>query len=309
MSEWFYYNNGKVKGPFNDNIIKKRLKFYCDDEITAATLLWSKQIEFWTPLSEIDCLSEKKETVTNEESVAIKDKFNDNANDSDNKNEIRDKDNKKEPVANNKKKENFKIKLKVLADSEESTNKITNKLEEDVEIKVNQKRPWVRYFARIIDYIVFEFLITILLTFIFLLVAPSVIEWFYYNELTYITYLAFSFFIYMSWNFFEALLLSKWGTTIGKWLLGVSLTDSFGNKLTYEDALSRSFQVWIKGMGLGLPIVSIITLIVSYTRLNEEGKTSWDFKGNYVVKHKELKTFCVIIVILIMVSYYWFFYY
>jgi len=58
------------------------------------------------------------------------------------------------------------------------------------------------------------------------------------------------------WLFLEALLLSTWGTTPGKWLFKTWVADAMGNRLSFMDALSRSFSVWFMGLGFGLPIVS-----------------------------------------------------
>jgi uncharacterized RDD family membrane protein YckC len=109
------------------------------------------------------------------------------------------------------------------------------------------------------------------------------------------------------WNFVEAFLLSTWGTTLGKWLLGTSVRDIRGNKLTYNAALSRSFQVWIKGLGLGIPIISFLTIINSYYKLTGKfGKTSWDFQVRYSVQHKKLNPIGVIMVIVINFAYIFF---
>lgn len=148
--------------------------------------------------------------------------------------------------------------------------------------EINQKRPWVRWFARMCDYFIFNFM----LSFIFYGIAINA-PIFYWG-----------FGMLFLWNFVEALYLTTWGTTPGKWLLGTSVRDIYGNKLTYQAALSRGFSVWARGMGLGLPIVSLVTLITSYNQLNKPlGKTPWDIEGGYVVQHTKLNPLGVIAVI------------
>jgi uncharacterized RDD family membrane protein YckC len=101
------------------------------------------------------------------------------------------------------------------------------------------------------------------------------------------------------WVFVEALLLSTWGTTPGKWLLGTWVADSMGNRLSFSYALSRSFSVWFMGLGFGLPLVSIITLIASYVKLTREGLTAWDRDGQFAVVHERIGAVRVTVVALL----------
>ena len=86
------------------------------------------------------------------------------------------------------------------------------------------------------------------------------------------------------WIAIETVLLSTWGTTPGKWLLGITLRTRQGGKLDAGAALRRSFNVWLKGLGLGIPIVCLITLAASHKRLTKQGETSWD-AGRHQVRH------------------------
>lgn len=88
--------------------------------------------------------------------------------------------------------------------------------------------------------------------------------------------------------FVEALLLSWWGTTPGKALLRVRVRKNDGRKLSYAEALSRSYSVWTRGLGLGIPLVSLFTLIGSEGKLRTSGRTSWDGAGGYVVGHQQI---------------------
>jgi hypothetical protein len=42
------------------------------------------------------------------------------------------------------------------------------------------------------------------------------------------------------------------------------------------------------GLGLGIPLVSFLTLLVGYNRLTKRGITTWDEKGQLKVTHKDL---------------------
>jgi S1-C subfamily serine protease len=88
------------------------------------------------------------------------------------------------------------------------------------------------------------------------------------------------------WIFFEAGLLSTWGTTPGKWIFHTTVRSKTGAQLDYSAALTRSANVWARGMGIGIPIVTLFTLLRGYSRLKSDGETSWDRDGNSEVHHK-----------------------
>lgn len=99
------------------------------------------------------------------------------------------------------------------------------------------------------------------------------------------------------WIFVEALLLSTWGTTPGKWMMNITVRTDSGEKLSYSQGLHRGFRVWIWGMGLGLPLISFIANVVAYNKLTGNGITSWDLAGGFVVTHSELNVWHKILAI------------
>lgn len=159
-------------------------------------------------------------------------------------------------------------------------------------------RPWARLGARIFDYQVFGVLVVHPFGFIYdLLIYPTVPpdEWLL-NTFIFIALVSL-------WVFIEAFLLSTWGTTPGKWLLGTSVRNASGSKLSYGEALSRSLQVWAKGLWLGVPFFYLFGLLSSYNQLEGEmKKTSWDSHGGYVVRHKKLNFMGVILVVIVLLG-------
>jgi uncharacterized RDD family membrane protein YckC len=159
-------------------------------------------------------------------------------------------------------------------------------------------RPWVRYFARSADYLLFSMVAGFVIFFAIYSIAPAVGD-----ILIEVPEFFLSLFFTFVWNFVEAFLLSTTGTTLGKWLLGVSIHKVYGEKLTYQEALARSFAVWIRGIGLGIPIVSFVTAIIAYNDLTgKDKKTNWDLKGGFIVRHEKLHPLKVIIFIAIFVT-------
>jgi uncharacterized RDD family membrane protein YckC len=148
------------------------------------------------------------------------------------------------------------------------------------DIEISQIRPWVRYWARSVDYALFSLLCGLALS-----ILPVEIESDAFLNLIGVSILFF-------WIFFEALFLSTWGTTPGKWLLRITVRNWKGYKLNFAEALLRSFYVWLIGIGTGIiPIISLITQIVSYYKLTNHGITTWDEKGNFIVYHEKIGLF------------------
>lgn len=72
-----------------------------------------------------------------------------------------------------------------------------------------------------------------------------------------------------------AYMLSRWGTTPGKWLYGLSLSSENGCKLSYADAKEREWRVLKEGYGLGIPVWSVLRLYKSY-RSYQVWNMEWD---------------------------------
>lgn len=75
----------------------------------------------------------------------------------------------------------------------------------------------------------------------------------------------------------EAYCTSRWNTTPGKALLGISIS-TFGSQqeMGFGRAFSRSVSVFILGMGMFLPLIAGITMLVSYFILTRKGICLWD---------------------------------
>ena len=74
----------------------------------------------------------------------------------------------------------------------------------------------------------------------------------------------------------EALMIHFWGTTPGKWLMGIHLEDPNGGKLSFVDAFTREWHVIFVGLGLYIPIYSIICLWKAYSVETAGEGTYWD---------------------------------
>ncbi|MBC8273539.1 MAG: RDD family protein [Chloroflexi bacterium] len=152
---------------------------------------------------------------------------------------------------------------------------VNNMLTQGSHCRVRQVRPWVRYFARFVDL----FLFSLLAGFVLGMYVPSVLN----VPSSFLTVA-----ILFVWIFQEAVLLANCGTTPGKWLFKIKVTDSQGQKLKFSDALNRSFGVGLKGMGGGVPLLPLLTLLGSKSKLKRDGVTVWDEDGGFLVTHSRI---------------------
>lgn len=149
-------------------------------------------------------------------------------------------------------------------------------------------RPWVRYWARYLDIVIFSIVFSIFVV----IFIPSVLD----SSEIFLTIL-----ILFVWAFIESILLSNWGTTPGKWILKIQLKDKNGGKPEFAKALNRSFAVWFRGLGFGIPIVTLFTLIVAHNRLTKKGITSWDEEGHFTITHEKIGIVRTIVAVIIFV--------
>lgn len=136
-----------------------------------------------------------------------------------------------------------------------------------------QVRPWVRFWARNLDY----GFASIALGLLAAILAPSLLE---------VNASAFALVTIFAWVFVESWLLSTWGTTPGKWLLRVSVHTPDDRRPSYSTALNRSFLVWWRGMAAGIPLVQLFTAIHAYEVLTKTGRTTWDRDTKLEVTHE-----------------------
>jgi len=128
--------------------------------------------------------------------------------------------------------------------------------------------PWHRFFARLIDYWSMELVL--------LIIFPTL------AHENYTIIFMLSVFI---WIFVEYFLLSKFGTTIGKWLFKMTIENKNGGKPSSSQAMSRSFSVWMRGFAMGIPIISFVTVVTSYQYITKNKIAVWDKELGLKVVH------------------------
>lgn len=117
------------------------------------------------------------------------------------------------------------------------------------------RSPWRRYFARLLDIGIYTYFVVAFQALVF-----------HANMATRSTLGNFldTLIAFLIMMLVEPVLLSKLGTTPGKWLLGLRVTGVTGQPLSYLDALSRTVTVFWRGYGLNIPIYNFFRLWKGY---------------------------------------------
>jgi uncharacterized RDD family membrane protein YckC len=147
---------------------------------------------------------------------------------------------------------------------------------------VPQVRPWLRHWARKSDYMLFALALVI--------VAPQVIllpliGW-------HLLYLPLAFLL------FETFCLSFLGTTPGKFCFGISVRTAEGRHLSLGQAFGRSLDVFVRGQALWVPVAQFFAQIVAWGVLTADGRTSWDTRGDFIVRHARVGVLRILFVLI-----------
>jgi len=137
-------------------------------------------------------------------------------------------------------------------------------------------RIWPRVLARLVDSIIF-FLAIILF---FSALAPQVLMGL--GQFAYLIVVALAFVL-------EAGLLCSFGTTPGKAMMGITIRSEQGTILSFGAALRRSLLVWLRGVGLGHPLLAIILIALAYFEIRKRGNVLWDADQRLQISYRDPK--------------------
>ncbi len=147
--------------------------------------------------------------------------------------------------------------------------------------ELDRPQPWLRFWARIVDYLWFTITVWMILG---LLLPQNALDWMvrlYFKGAPLDPIILFLFVPIEAW------MLSRRGTTLGKSLLRVQVCQLDGTLPTYKQALQRSLLVYVKGFAMGLSLLSLFTMSFSRARLMQHKTTSWDEVTGLRVEHGE----------------------
>jgi len=94
---------------------------------------------------------------------------------------------------------------------------------------------------------------------------------------------------FVPWFALEALLIHRFGTTPGKWLLGLEVAHADGSRLALGASIRRSLHVLVGGIGFGWELLAVFSQMLCLITALRIKTTQWDHAGGFQVKAKPLK--------------------
>ncbi len=143
--------------------------------------------------------------------------------------------------------------------------------------------PWLRLFARTLDYDLYLLPLELLCLLVFRL-NPNTTE----GKVASVVCI---FIAYLTMVFVEPMLLHFFGTTPGKWIFGLHITNDDGTYLSYKEGRRRTWNVIRYGYGFGIPFYSLYRQWKSYKVCLSEEPCIWDdfpASRSYVIRDTKL---------------------
>ena len=101
----------------------------------------------------------------------------------------------------------------------------------------------------------------------------------------------------------EPLFISLFGTTPGKVIFGIRITAPDGKRLTYSEALDRTWGLFTKGMGYNIPIYSLVCSWRCYKVCKQGDTMPWDEEISFSVKDtRGWRTFAFVLAFVALVA-------
>ncbi|MEI6676460.1 MAG: RDD family protein [Verrucomicrobiota bacterium] len=101
------------------------------------------------------------------------------------------------------------------------------------------------------------------------------------------------------WFIVESILIHRFGTTPGKWLLGLRVTNTNGTPLSLAAATLRSFRILIGGIGFGWNLLALFCQVFSLVTAKRLGNPLWDHAGGHRVHAAPLVAWRIVSVVVI----------
>ena len=156
----------------------------------------------------------------------------------------------------------------------------------------NKPHPWIRLWARSLDISIFNVLLIFVLGYYVISCNNRL-------NLNKYTVIIIAFLIQLSSFILEAWFLSIFQTTPGKKLLKIKIIPKNQKRISFKIALSRSIEVFTRGLWLGFFPLSLIPLGINHDKLQKNKITDWDKRLNLDVKHAKISflrlSFCIIL--------------
>ena len=143
-------------------------------------------------------------------------------------------------------------------------------------IELASVHPWRRFFARLLDTLIAGAAVFFCIGYVLTIANPAAQAKFVHfldSPAAIILNSPITFFFAIIPN---ALLLGFTGSTVGKLIFGIRIADAGGRTIGFRTAFQRELLIWVRGVGLGFPIIYLLPLWAAYRRLKVTRTTIWD---------------------------------
>lgn len=138
-----------------------------------------------------------------------------------------------------------------------------------IEVAGTLAGPWARFWARMLDFQISGAVVGVSVGFLlpatFLMVLDGLSGQIFWIMLVAPLMMAV-----------EAAQFALFGTTLGKLAVGVRVASIDGGRLTAQQSRRRAWSLYLNGLILGIPIISLLAYAQNYQHLKEGRLTSWD---------------------------------
>lgn len=153
-------------------------------------------------------------------------------------------------------------------------------------------KPWRRFWARIID----QMIHTIPVALLFGIIAPEFTTETLKKYGQFTSNMAYLPFVLI----LEMLIISMFGSTLGKYLLGVRLSGNDGGRVSFGSSAIRTISLWVKGLAFGFPVVCLFTAAYAADKIKKTSIASWDKDASISVEYSPLSGGKVFVAILLL---------
>lgn len=157
--------------------------------------------------------------------------------------------------------------------------------------------PWRRFFARFIDLLVIALPTSFAVAFVLSRYSPAFGLWIQRPGSEY----AFGWLLLPLVLLIEVGIVALFGSTLGKALLGVTVTTVGAQRPTAAQYLQRQFGVYWFGLGTSFPLVTLFTMARQYGRLKSGRHARYD-EGRFNVKAPKLGLVRALLAIVVVIS-------
>lgn len=137
------------------------------------------------------------------------------------------------------------------------------------EVVREQARAWPRYWSRMLDVLIWNLPLAFLVAYFFPALASN--EAFQGGGAG-----LFTMMLIPVGMVIDAAVLTAFGNTPGRALMGIRVETMWHERLDFGTALRRNFRVWFFGLAIGFPLIALITMSRNHARVSRGDQTAWD---------------------------------